>query len=101
MAEAVKRARFTSASVPTPRSGKKQRINTVFYVGGPVSVLNAACTDHANVRLDYYNRLALTMKVMVDIPAGEELYIIYDTKPLNSMGFMSQCPKCSRLVTDV
>ena len=105
MSAAHKRARFSSASVPTTQrpAGHKQRrvFNTVFYVGGPVSVLNAACTDHVNMRIDYYNHIALTMKPLCDIAIGDELFIRYDSRPLEQMGFLSECPKCRRLVTDI
>ena len=73
----------------------------VYYVGGPVSVLNAACGFHANIRIDYYNHLALTMKPLTNIAAGDELYIQYDSRPLEQMGTLSECPKCRRLVTDI
>ena len=66
-----------------------------------MSVLNAACSNHANIRIDYYNNIALTMKPLSDIAAGEELYIQYDSRPLEQMGHLSQCPKCNRLVTDI
>ena len=104
-ARAHLRARFSSASVPTtqrpPGHCQRRVFNTIFYVGGPVSVLNGACPSHANVRLDYYNPLALTMKPLREIAVGEELYIQYDDRPLDHMASVQECPMCSRLVTDV
>ena len=67
------------------------------YIGGPVSLVNHACSKHSNCVLNLKDRVSLAADTF--IKSGERVYICYNSKEdelLRSRGF--QCAICVRYV---
>ena len=67
------------------------------YIGGPVSLVNHACSKHSNCVLNLKDRVSLAADTFIQ--SGERVYICYNSKEdelLRSRGF--QCAVCVRYI---
>jgi hypothetical protein len=69
------------------------------YIGGPVSLVNHACSTHSNCVLDLNHRVSLSADTFIE--SGTRVYICYNSNEdemLRARGF--QCAVCVRYIKE-
>jgi hypothetical protein len=73
--------------------------NAHYYLGGPLSLLNASCKTHANVKLNSPLTSCPSLFLLSTVPKNSELTLEYDDKAIErGPVFLCRHPSCNVLV---